>query len=236
MAWIYFRELVESELASANRSEQSPIVSKIDTHKASYCPECDQVTLMPLRSGTMSLHFAARCCQESTSSAEGSPVRTSALQVVERAWKESGQVSSMKYAALLASFDPDSYSWKMCQQSLFEDSTRWDWPSLKWGMIVDGQLSQPQALEPPINAKGGFYWPTPCARDWKDTGKSPSEMRRNSVTLATIAGGQLNPMWVEWLMGYRIGHTELDALVIQWFHSKLPRRLKYSATFKKGEE
>jgi len=61
-------------------------------------------------------------------------------------------------------------------------------------------------------------------------------MRRNSVTLATIAGGQLNPQWVEWLMGYRIGHTELDALVIQWFHSKLPRRLKYSVTFKKGGE
>jgi hypothetical protein len=38
--------------------------------------------------------------------------------------------------------------------------------------------------------------------------------------------GQLSPMWVEWLMGYRIGHTELDALAIQWFRSKFGKRLK----------
>ena len=51
--------------------------------------------------------------------------------------------------------------------------------------------------------------PTPCARDWKDNGTSPAELRRNSATLATIAGGQLNPMWVEWLMGYPTGWTGL---------------------------
>lgn len=69
-------------------------------------------------------------------------------------------------------------------------------------------------------------WPTPCARDWKDNGKSPAELERNSTTLATIAGGQLNPQWVEWLMGYKTGWTELSASAIAWFRCKHGKRSK----------
>jgi hypothetical protein len=87
--------------------------------------------------------------------------------------------------------------------------------------------SQNSKIRPSLStmARHGL-WPTPKARDWKDNGKSPSEHRRNSPTLPTAIGGQLNPQWVEWLMGYKIGHTELNALEIQWFRSKLGRRSK----------
>jgi len=44
--------------------------------------------------------------------------------------------------------------------------------------------------------------------------------------LATVAGGSLNPTWVEWLMGYRLGWTELNASVMPWFLSKRGKRLK----------
>lgn len=54
--------------------------------------------------------------------------------------------------------------------------------------------------------------PTPTARDWRDNGRSPAELRRNSTTLATIANGSLNPTWVEWLMGFPLGWTDLKAL------------------------
>jgi hypothetical protein len=40
--------------------------------------------------------------------------------------------------------------------------------------------------------------------------------------------GQLSPMFCEWLMGYRTGWTELDALGTQWFHCKSERRSKSS--------
>jgi hypothetical protein len=63
-------------------------------------------------------------------------------------------------------------------------------------------------------------FPTPCARDWKDNGKSPSEFRRESPSVATVVGGKLNPPWVEWLMGVPLGHTELKLSVMGWFHSK----------------
>ena len=71
-------------------------------------------------------------------------------------------------------------------------------------------------------------WPTPLARDYKDNGKSPSELARSSKTLATHAGGQLNPQWVEWLMGYPVGWTELKDSVMQWY---LNARKQRSNTF-----
>jgi len=52
-------------------------------------------------------------------------------------------------------------------------------------------------------------WPTPTAHDAKDTGKAPSEGLRNSPCLAFMAGGHLNPPFVEWLMGWPTGHTDL---------------------------
>jgi len=51
-------------------------------------------------------------------------------------------------------------------------------------------------------------WPTPTAHNAKEGG-FPSEHLRNTPTLAAQAGGALNPPWVEWLMGFPIGHTDL---------------------------
>jgi len=54
-------------------------------------------------------------------------------------------------------------------------------------------------------------WPTPTAHNAKET-NAPSESLRNTPTLAAQAGGQLNPTWVEWLMNWPIGWTELAPL------------------------
>ena len=59
---------------------------------------------------------------------------------------------------------------------------------------------------------------TPVARMWKDNGQSPSELNRNSETLAMQAGGSLNPTWVEWLMGWSLGWTDLKPLVTDKYH------------------
>ena len=52
---------------------------------------------------------------------------------------------------------------------------------------------------------------TPTAHNAKETA-APSEYERNTPTLAAQAGGSLNPAWVEWLMGFPIGHTDLNSL------------------------
>ena len=61
-------------------------------------------------------------------------------------------------------------------------------------------------------------FPTPSARDWKDN-NSPSEAKRHTPPLAVHAGGSLNPMWVEWLMGWPIQSTSLDAMKVEEYNA-----------------
>ena len=78
-------------------------------------------------------------------------------------------------------------------------------------------------------------FPTPTSRDWKDSG--PTQGNRKTPGLGTIvsrfptpctngmcggtgSGGQLNPTWVEWLMGWPLEWTDLKPLAtgkfLQW--------------------
>ena len=68
-------------------------------------------------------------------------------------------------------------------------------------------------------AKEVHRFPTPMARDYRSARKPDSTRNTqdlndvvvNTATEPTPAGGQLNPTWVEWLMGFPIGWTDLDA-------------------------
>jgi DNA (cytosine-5)-methyltransferase 1 len=70
-------------------------------------------------------------------------------------------------------------------------------------------------------------WPTPTARDWKGAAGF-KEQARNLRDLTYLAqtisgtrngaagnGGSLNPTWVEWLMGFPTGWTDLKDLETQ---------------------
>ena len=73
--------------------------------------------------------------------------------------------------------------------------------------------------------KAGRLFPTPAARDYKGGYRTESIIRKDGKSRAfdqlpnaVIDGkgtetvcGQLNPAWVEWLMGFPPGHTDLDA-------------------------
>jgi hypothetical protein len=76
-------------------------------------------------------------------------------------------------------------------------------------------------------------WPTPCATDYKGSGKT-GELRdrldyaveRGATKSKTYSeapknGGQLNPMWVEWLMGWPLGWTDLKPLAMDKSRSVL---------------
>ena len=53
--------------------------------------------------------------------------------------------------------------------------------------------------------------PTPTSRDWKDAGPNVNyEKAKKKGRLAGHSGGSLNPTWVEWLMGYPKGWTDLN--------------------------
>ena len=71
-----------------------------------------------------------------------------------------------------------------------------------------------------IEAVSKAQFPTPTVQDAKNNG-SQSQQKRNTPPLNVVAGGQLNPTWVEWLMGWPIGWTDLKPLATdkyrQWF-------------------
>ena len=73
------------------------------------------------------------------------------------------------------------------------------------GLVTSSKAREGGTLVEAIAAR--TEWPTPTARAWKDNGGSPAELARNSPTLAVAAGGQLNPTWVEWLMGFPLEWT-----------------------------
>ena len=94
--------------------------------------------------------------------------------------------------------------------------------------LTDKNGKTPKPNERAYNPKTGKHtqvtlnravkmWPTPRARDWKMTGDVANwaesaigdECLRRAVGRKEATPGSLNPQWVEWLMGYPSGWTDL---------------------------
>lgn len=332
MAWIYSQESADSQSHSNPGSAPLHTVSETPTLRLCCCHEWLLTNSTVLRSGTTLHRSEAPCFQESTSSLEDSPVRTSALQDVASAWLASEAGFTLISKDLSAKQTQLSSFLKTSLQSGHADLVVWceDWP--RSGMISGGQLYLPRALERITSANAGSswlptptassfgssgngvrkgkqkqilsletmarkalwptprttgldggshsrdaakrrgMWPTPRANDAEKRGAiNPNDKRnglsgavrlfptprasdgskgqrspeaaaryaagpngKNGVDLPTaIGGGQLNPKWIEWLMGFPLGWTELDAWATQWYRFKRASLLKHSRDSKK---
>ena len=97
----------------------------------------------------------------------------------------------------------------------------WPTPTASIGGPND-QSKSVRAGKHGINLSGAVRMvPTPTARDWKD-GRKPYDRKKNGTktqdTLGRLlassgetANGTLNPTWVEWLMGFPTGWTDLNS-------------------------
>ena len=92
------------------------------------------------------------------------------------------------------------------------------WPTPTAGRADQGMSPSQEKrnslnLAQTVQVREGF-WPTPTVNDSKNNA-GPSQLRRTGTNL-NVADykqegiGTLNPMWVEWLMGYPIGWTDLE--------------------------
>lgn len=139
------------------------------------------------------------------------------------------------WQGLSVKFDRVSCSWKT-HQCLLEEDLHWSLVTLpKWGMTRNGAVFQHSTQERPMTETeyglSGRLWTTPSASDSsrggciteKMTGTSlaqqvntPSRTPTFALQLDTITG-PMNPEWVEWLMGWPIGWTELKPLAMDKF-------------------
>ena len=70
------------------------------------------------------------------------------------------------------------------------------------------------------NLQTAVQFPTPAARDHRYPNKVPHKIRRRNLKgeqLPNAIGGPLNPRWVEWLMGYPDGWTDLKRSAMPLF-------------------
>jgi hypothetical protein len=157
-----------------------------------------------------------------------------AVEQVPTTHDTSGQCSPIVFGW----FDPDTQCWRTCQATFLSDSemSKPTWP--RSGMTVNGiayqlppsapltdaiaySLSLHDVMEwtPTATANqmapsmlprnpGRHLWPTPHASPHKYRLQGDSQQSRS---LNGVHGGKLNPEWVEWLMGFPIGWTDLDA-------------------------
>ena len=183
---------------------------------------------------------------------EASRAKTSALQARAQELTESAPACGDIWRGSLARFDPATSSWRTAQHSLLEDlgESSVIWP--RSGMTADGQCLELPMLGRRTDGIGSGLWPTPTvcgnynrkgasassgdglatavtkcatptARDWKSGKASQATHDKNSRPLSEQIGGSLNPTWVEWLMGWPLGWTDLKPLEMGKSHSAQPQ-------------
>jgi hypothetical protein len=91
----------------------------------------------------------------------------------------------------------------------------WPTPQARDWKGSSGRSYKGQERDLPTAAKQSIgMWPTPTVNDSKNNA-GPSQFRRKGTNLNVAVakrgadGGKLNPTWVEWLMGYEGGYTDL---------------------------
>lgn len=151
-----------------------------------------------------------------TSSAVDFRAKTLAMREPGRALMARAAGFGQKSAGWLASLDRDSSSWKTSQLCLTESGGLGlaefseIWP--RSGMMRSGIAYRLPPLAPLTKGIGSGSWPTPrktMKRGWMAYLRANARGNLEEVLGALGDRGPINPTWVEWLMGFPIGWSEI---------------------------
>jgi hypothetical protein len=108
---------------------------------------------------------------------------------------------------------------KKVQVGLEHAAKNWPTPTAslgtKGGRVTPRKSREGGTLIEAVSARK--TWPTPTVNDSKNCTLPPSQVKHDNIPGALLrdgekAGGALNPMWGEWLMGWPLGWTDLKPL------------------------
>lgn len=213
MSWHYLQEQEEASWeASCLDGAPSALLRLIPTADASSSRGSAMDACHDSQSGTTcGRSTESHGADTSMLSAEDSHARTLALPEKAQASTASAAGCGGSSHESLATLDRATYSWRTRQLSLIGGGAELLETLPRWGMTRDGELSELATLVRRITGIESGLWPTPTSHNAKEC-NAPSESNRNTPTLAAQVGGTLNPPWVEWLMGWPIGWTDLEPL------------------------
>ena len=145
----------------------------------------------------------------------------------------------VKWRGSFTKYSQDSCSWKTHQCSLLGDLEEFSetWP--QWGLMRGGECWEQQTLERTIRGtESGFVgqtFPTPDAScgqrgtqpHWTPKRKSGHQaqytINQAVRDLEQSSGGKLNPVWLEWVMGWPMHWTDLRPSEMAKSHSAQPQ-------------
>ena len=186
---------------------------------------------------TSDILTAGRGGASSMLSLEGSPAKTSAQQVRVKDLPVTVLAYGLRCSELLKRSGLDMCSRKTVRTCVPVDLA----PSSKalpaWGMTHDGACWELGTRVRPTKETGcGSMpatpsmrkWPTPQSSDCRDRGHMGTKVVQRRIAngrqvnlgmVVSNTSGKLNPDWVEWLMGWPIGWTDLEPLATDRCHN-----------------
>ena len=217
--WIFFQE---SAASASDLSEPECEPSSLSSATPTAKPSSPSAGLMSPATET----FAAFTLPLDlpTSSLADFPVPTFPPQAQKPALTVTPADYGESSGESLATLDHDGSSWRTSQRCFIDGSEKFSetWP--RSGMTRNGTAYRLPTLALPLTERGGTecgLWPTPTTGDCVGRGYH-GNLRGNwwaalPGAIALSLGypvqhpitAQINPQFLEWLMGFPIGHTEL---------------------------
>ncbi len=145
-----------------------------------------------------------------TLSVEDSPAKTSASQGEEKALKESGADSGLSSTGSSRKSGRATRSSKTSQPFAIEDWTKCSGGSLRSGMMRNGIVYPLPPLVPLTKGTASGLWPTPTASDCRGGATNGRDSELKHYLKRRYGGVYPHPTFVEGLMGFPIGWTDLS--------------------------
>lgn len=233
MAWIFFQASEESATHSENIAPQNITAKSTHIVKQCFSHEWQVETSTTHPSGTISKPFSQENSEPSTSlsAASRNHARISVLQDMEKAWQESEADYFSRSYAWPKKSSPVSYSLKTQTLSLQGEDQKSSKRLPISGLTVDGSLRKLERKVLHKYGKDGFVWPTPTASQASKPIREPSPSRKKGEhgydlqdkigeIHPNLIGKRINPQFLEWMMSYPLGWTELEPWAIQFVLNK----------------
>jgi hypothetical protein len=240
MSWHFSQALVEEYSAGTSLAGEQSAPSNMSHTPLLYCANARTIKFCQRSRFGMTYARLTESHGEEllTSYLAAFPVRTSVQQVAGKEYQAKSPDYGLKCQESFAKYDQNLSLWKIPPYLQGAELIRFSgtWP--RWGLMRNGELWALQTLEQGIVGREYGFWPTPThsprdasctmetALKWdgktQQTSLSFAVAREEMKADRHIPNGTLNPPWVEWLMGWPIGWTDLKPLAmdkfLEWQH------------------